>query len=432
MATGNQASAQDQWMAHPSIGVHASQYATGSGAPPPMPKPANPFDIPELQLAVERLAVDELRNLAADHANKASSFWQSALDQSRSEFKEAKDKEEKDREAKINLVISIAMLAGGPLLTAASGAAARVLNGQELSTRLNVSVNSNIAQLAQSAGLTDAQSREVWIREAREKLAMNWISAKLETFDESKAQAGIAAAAAAVKDKTVQIAAETDEKKLGVAYCDELQRAQNESMNSLLNTIRAQDSAEALIRIYDAFATATVGIYKAALSAQIANFNAQIARVVTSRAEMAQGRPGKGSMIVQINAYGRMRFAHVIYMPSSATFSFESWVTPDMESMAAQLSVKEIDPRAIVGHLPAPELQPNPARVVQMDAWGAMRLAIVSVSDEGYFVKDYGVMQFVSWVPDRDRAQAEAKGRAQVGGINTVSPGAVKGLREPA
>lgn len=427
-------------MAHPSIGVDAARYSTPeadgtsvpsatSGAPP---KPANPFDIPALKLKIEDLAVSELRNLAADHANKASGFWQSALDQARSEFKESMDEEEKAREAKIGLVISVAMLAGGPLLTSASGAAASVLNGPEVSTRLNVAINQKVDELALQAGITDAQGREAWVREARQKLALDWISSKIETFDEAKAQAGLAAAAGAVKDKAIKIVASTDEKKVGVAYCDELQRAQNQSMNALLNTIRAQTSTEALVAIYNAFASATVATYKAALSTQIGNFRTQIAAVVASRAKDMQGQTGSGDQIVKMNAYGRMRLAHVIYMPSSANFAFKSWVSADMEATAAAMVTMEISPSAIAGHLPPPELQPNPARVVQMDAWGAMRLAIVSVADEGFFVKDYGVMNFVRWVDENERAEAEAKGKAQLGGLNTVSPSAVKGLRAPA
>lgn len=400
-------------------------------SPPPVPAGSNPFDYPEVRLEVEKLAINELRQLATDHAIKASGFWQSALDQAREEFKKTKDQEEKEREGTINLVISIAMLAGGPLLSAAASSSAQVLNGQEMSVRLNAAVETNVAGLAQRAGVTDAQTREAWVQQARDRLALDWISAKMETFDAAKAQAGMESVSGTVKEKAVALAAETDEKKLGVAFCDQLQLAQNQAMNTLIPTIKGLKSVEALSGIVNAFANATVAAYKAVLLAEIQHFKEQISKPFASRAAEKQGGSGTGNVIVKMNAYGRMRFAHVRYLPSSANYVFHSWVTPDMEASAAKLCVGEIDPKTIDGHLPAPELQPNPARVVQMDAWGRLRLAIVSVADEGLFFKDYGVMNFVRWVAADEVAQAQAKGNNQVGGLNTVSPGSVKGLRPP-
>jgi hypothetical protein len=113
---------------------------------------------------------------------------------------------------------------------------------------------------------------------------------------------------------------------------------------------------------------------------------------------------------------------------------FQQWITPDMEKMAEQMNPPEINPKDIEGHLPAPEKEENPQRVVRMEAWNKLRLAIVSVEDEGIIFKDRGVMTFKNWVDldNKDEVSKwEARGAAQAGGLNLVSPKDVKGLKEP-
>jgi hypothetical protein len=138
-------------------------------------------------------------------------------------------------------------------------------------------------------------------------------------------------------------------------------------------------------------------------------------------ADVLANRPSERGKVIfyqPINAYGRLRWAKLKYNTTDAHNYFLTWVPPDLEPIvaAANSGATPLDPSTIANHLPDPVVEQ--ARVVRIDAWGALRLANV--------VGQEGVMHFQGWIPKARYAEVEAQAEHQIGGLETVRPDLVQ------
>ncbi len=393
--------------------------------------PTTPFTVtPAVMVEVEKIAIGLLRPIVIGMANKAFSAYLSSIDQVSGALDKA-EKDENDANAAVaTVVISVALLAAGPALGAAAAAAATKVNG--LDATLRGQIETQGPRLAKLAGMTDDNAISAITAAAYSDFSNSALSRLITEFNADKAKAAIDKGTAALSGQAVKLTQHPDKWANGHAFLDALKTTADGSISKLIPIIGTTNDFSGLVGLFKSFEAGTPDFYKTTIRQQADHFMAQLAP------PMAAAQSHKGhEMLVKMNAYGRMRYARVLIdaepglLGSGVTYVFRAWVTPDMEPMAAQTNPTEINPKDIEGHLPAPEEEANKARVVRMDAWGKLRLAIVSVADDGIVKVDYGKMTFVRWVADSETAQAEAQGASQNGGINTVDPGKVAGLKAP-
>ncbi|GAA3803283.1 hypothetical protein GCM10022242_02900 [Nocardioides panacisoli] len=144
----------------------------------------------------------------------------------------------------------------------------------------------------------------------------------------------------------------------------------------------------------------------------------------TQFADIMAAAPGaKPTSFVQINAYGRLRWAKVRYNTTSANYMFIAWVPPGMVDYVAgqqQNPGEPLDPGLIANKLPDPVIMQT--RIVRMDAWGRIRYAEVGGEDNE--------IVFRRWIPQDKETEALAQAQTQIGGID-VDPAKVHGLVAP-
>src|SRR5207244_6717362 len=124
------------------------------------------------------------------------------------------------------------------------------------------------------------------------------------------------------------------------AYLDALKNSADASVkNELIPHIVACDSYDKLVGFYNSLLARNPTSYTEGIRDELDHFVDQIAGTIASDERRKGGGKPSHDRIVKMNAYGRMRYAHVTFWDGSnnpnpfgggASYDFISWVTPDM------------------------------------------------------------------------------------------------------
>jgi hypothetical protein len=390
---------------------------------------SNPFDHPKVKVEVEKLAVNELRGLAGDMAVQSYASYLDAVSTVARELDAKKKVAEEKREMYVNIVLSIGLMALGPAIAAA----APKLTGPLLLEKVKNGVGEKAGALIKFADVADADAVKWMTTSNYAKLADDTITGLAAKFDADKAKGAIEGLAGKLKDKTGKMAASIDKYANGALYLEQLKNAADGSSKELITSIRGMSTYDELLGVYNTFNGSSREIFIAQVRAQADNFMEQIAPTLADQAKVkaGMGASSSGYTFLKVDAYGRKRICSADYDSSQGGYHFMAWVTPDMEKSAEAQGPREVPGSVFLTGLPEPLKQLDKERIVRIDAWGKSRLAVVKAVDDGTFTKDVNT-HFVRWVPDDELSQAEAQGNStQIGGVNTVDAGSVKGLKAP-
>jgi hypothetical protein len=395
---------------------------------PPKPDPAtlsNPFEAPAVKVEVEKLAVDRLRELTGTLVNQRYAGYLNAIDSAAREIeKEKKEQEERDK-FMVNAVLTIGFLASGP----AVAAVANGISGDKLLTRLKDGVASNGPRFLKIAGVEDAKAAEYLTNEAYQKVSGDTLKGLAEKFNTEKATKAVETARDKLKDKAVELAATRDKWACGAAYLDALKDSADNSSVQLLQTIQGMNGYDELLGIYNAFDAMSLSKFRQEVTVQAHNFMEQVAPLLAEKAGA-----NKAITLFRVNAWGQPRLVLARYGQGYAMFNnFVAWITPDMEQTAiASYGTPQEVPASSFDRLPEPTKEKGKQQIVNIDAWGKNRLAVVEVKDAGFFTTEL-YYDFVRWIPDSERAEMEARAQGtQIGGLMTLAPSDVKNLKAPA
>jgi hypothetical protein len=391
---------------------------------------SNPFDHPQVQVEVEKLTVSELQGLAGDLASQAYSSYLDAVSTVAGELREKKKVEEEKRELYVSIVLSIGLMALGPTLASAS----TKITGPLLLDKVKTGVSQKASDFVKYSGMSEADAAKWKTEEIYAKLSNDTIDRLAGKFDAEKAKGAVDSLAGKGKDKAAKMAASIDKYETGALYLEQLKNAADKSSKELIKSVRGMSTYDALLGVYNTFNGSSREIYVAQVRAQANNFMEQIAPILADQAKIKAGNTAgaQGYEMVRVDAYGKKRLCFADYDSSQAGYHFKAWVTPDMEKTAEAQNPREVAGSAFLTGLPDPLKQEGKERIVRMNAWGKYRLAVVKTSDEGTVRTDLRTT-FVRWIPDDEQAQMEAQGNStQIGGVMTVDPGSVEGLKAPA
>ena len=400
---------------------------------PPQPDPEslkNPFEAPVVKVEIEKLVVQQLRELTGTLVTQRYAGYLNAVDTAMRELeKEKKEQEEKDK-FWINAVLSIGLLAAGP----AMAGLANQITGPKLLTRVKDGVSSNSSRLMKLANVSEAQAAKLLENagDIYQKVAADRLKELAERFDVDKAKGAVEKAADKLKDKTVELAVINDKWACGAAYLEALKDSADSSSIDLLHSLQGMSSYDELLGVYNAFNEMSLSKFREQVKVQAHNFMAQVAPLLAEKAANKTGHGAKGYTLVRVDAWGQPRLALAIYSPTSANYLFQSWITPDMEKTALATYGTPMDVRgAAFDRLPNPVQQKGTERIVKTDAWGKMRLVVVQVKDNAIFTTEL-YYDFVRWVPEKERGDMEARAQGtQIGGLMTLAPSDIKNLKAP-
>lgn len=400
-----------------------------------VPSPISPFEHPAVTVEIDKLAIEALRPLVADHANKAYGDFIEAIRKVYKELEDEKKASKEQREFVINVALTVALLPVGGVLTATAAKVGGAIAGPALQAKLSSEISSRAPFLLKMAGVQDGELVKFMTNDLYKKASSDHLVDLAKRFSQEKATSAVEGAAGKLKKIATDLAVSTDRFDCGFAYLDALEKAASSGQNNVIDAIHTQSTYSQLAGFYHAYQSVTIEFYRVQIGQQVDNFMSQIGPVIADMAAVKQGRAGTGNSLVRLDAYGQPRIAFVRYLPSSATYAFKSWVTPDMEAMALAIdpNPRTISTSAIVGQIPDPMRSAAKERIVKMNAWGRIRIAAVGISDEGGWVssREHGVMTFNRWITDDEKLAMEAKGEQQIGGINEVSPSSVRGIKPP-
>ena len=417
-------SPQDQWLAHPSIGVQAGNYPAAGGAG------TNPFDAPEAQIQIEKYALPVIQQLAVQQAQNAARDFSVAITKVKDAKKAQAAAEQAQRDMVWTIAITIALMPAGPIAEAAGTAIA----GSVLQGKMMAAIVNNAEALEAKFGAKGAQAAN----KAFDLVASDAVSNMAKKFDAAKATSALNAGVDLLKGQAVKFAASSDRTECVTNYLDAMLKLANDAMHNLTDYIQTTQSYSEALAFYNYFSKPLQGIYEAVLGQQADDMLSEVADVMAKNAKSgisAAMSIGKEDDIVKVQAYGRMRFAHIrrFMKPDSITdsYDFVKWVTPDMEPMAVKLATEELDSSSFENHLPDPQREPG-ERIVLVDGWGRERLMLVDIDDEGIYWKDYGVLTFKKWPQNEEEEKAfRSRGAMQNGGIDRVDLKTIKSVKAP-
>jgi hypothetical protein len=347
------------------MGDKHDKWATGlgvKGLAQPDSGAVNPFDVPAVQVEVDKLAMEPLRGLASAAAGNAFTLYISAVDQARGDLKEAEAKAAKEAQMKFEIAVSLALVIATPLTAGAAAA----LAGTALQATLGLAVASKAEGIVKALGVKDAVPITEAILNAATSDSINRLAKSYSASDAQK----IIGESVKSFTKTISVAGHNDVNACALSYLNELKKAATASKNQLDLIVANASNFSQLLQVYNSFKNATSDTYYADLSKQLAAFKQNIAPTIVKRARLkAQGdleenNPNRlydGENLVKMDAYGRFRFAKIDFTSARnpltspiPIYLFTAWVPPEAEAAAATLNPRVLDPKLIRGHIPDP------------------------------------------------------------------------------
>ena len=375
-----------------------SGQAAAAAPTPPARDPAQPFDAPTSTIQIEKQALETIRHLAQQHAQVAYSDYLHAIEKVQDQRKAKFDKEKENREAMTSLVVAIAFIPAGPLEGAiAAGVSNRVID--ELKK----------AKLSDSA-----------------------LTAVEKAFNAETAKGLLEKGADALKEKTVKFCVDSDEMATVGSYLWSLSEAASKAAHNFIDSVSQVTDISAAIAYFSLYRDSLLDVYLATIDQQVTDMLAQIAPVAAQH-----GNPNRTTgkyvstasyqEIVLLAWGGQKRLAEVerkefTGLAGETRYTFNRWVTPDMQAQAAKMSKGEVSLDVFKGQqIPEPTRETG-ERVVMINANGRARLAIVTVEGGGIlpWSLSQGALTFKQWVEDDEKRAVEARGQMQNGGIDTV------------
>ncbi len=409
-----------------SEGIHETGYAVQrqeAKAPPhPGAPPPTPFDLtPAMQADISRLATSALQSLTAARASVAYNNYAIGIARAREGILAKKKEEEERQKQQLELLLSAA-----PYLLplkAVGGAIGAGISAPSLRGQLLQKVESGLPTVLKAAG-TDPKIAAGFTAEVYSKIASESLDKIAEKFNAETATKGVEMAAEKLKAVATKVTLNGSKYDITASYLDALLSSANSSIQALQNNVFTMDDFNALLGIYNVVNSATPELYINQMSIQADHFLSQIAEVLERKG---------GTSIVYINAYGKRRLAQVMYYQQTGAYGFHAWITPDMEGVYLQIdpNPRELSTDMITGHLPDPVTEPEGQRVVYINAWGKVRLAIVVGAGRSFWTGKPQGYTFVKWVPPDEKDGVIAQGDMQIGGINEVPAGDVKEMQPP-
>jgi hypothetical protein len=418
--------------------------APSAGSPSPSPPGGgapgqpDPLSNPALQAQITALASTLLRETASRKIYEAANTYEKAIVTVRGQVTADEAAEDAKLELELTIVLSVALLAAGPAIGALGGAAAK---GCDI---IAPKLTMQALDIATRVGVDTAKSADIGIK------ALDWLKTN---FDQKKATDAINNALSWMKGKAVKVKMGTDERENVHRYLDSLKDQTEATRVELQKWAESSSSSfEELSAYVAAFENVTEGFYVVQVTQQLTDFKRELLTAITQqqkghgdimpRGDKFDPRIETTQKIYKLNAYGGPRYARIDVLKQTnfggsgetTIYSFGCWITPNMEPMAKEKCVGELDPSQLSGHLPAPDREPVGERVVRIDCWGKPRLAIVHIGDDSGFFHaptNFEQITFTRWVSDEDAPAQEARGGMQNGGVNNVSPTDVKGLKQP-
>ena len=396
---------------------------------------SNPFDAPEVQLAIETIALPKLQQFTVEQTQNARTDFLTAVEVVRKK-KQAQAAEEKEqKEFLMTVVMTVALLPAGPIVEAAAAG----LSGQSLLNHLGGIIADAAPALEKKFGPAGAKAAD----RAFNIVASEQIGKLAETFDAGKAKSALDAGVEKLKDKSVKFAANSDKNKAIDSYLDALVESANNSMHNLTDVILNTKSFSAAVGYYNLFHMKLQKSYEAAIAQQVDDMLSELNDAIVEHGqELFLG----GSEFTQTYGldeiaaikYGsREMYAHVskitmtgLGAPDKPQWGFVKWVTPDMLETAVKMARDHLTMADFKGsHVPDPVLEPG-ERVVLVKSGNKNRLMLITVEDKyGFFSKDYGVCTFKQWATEDDESPFRARGALQNGGINEMKLGDIRGVK---
>jgi hypothetical protein len=311
---------------------------------------ATPFDLSTLPRVVmkrfDQMSVDRLRPLTLAQINRAYGDYITACNSVNAKLTAKRDKNAADKQALVDITLGVAGMIVG--FTPAGAAVGASLAPSATAGALDFSTDTVLAVLTK-AGVDTSKSADV-----ADALG-NRIKSLLANVTPEIGKKLVDKAADKAAAMTFKINTVGSQEDKACSYVDALAHSADISSSVLLGSAASTDDLSALAAVCSQFTAATEAVYEADVQAKANNFLTQVAPTIGER---GNGKSGNG-VIVQMNAYGQVRLASVMYIMDSANYRFLSWVTPDMEAAARSMypEVQTLDPRMIVGHIPDPNVE---------------------------------------------------------------------------
>ena len=330
----------------------------------PSATPDNPFNIPAAQVELDKLLrqlpLEPVRQLVGNEAGDAFVRYLRAVQKVGDTLKAAADSAAKVNQLTFEITVAMAVV----VLTPLTAGAAAALAGEVVQAQLVNAIQTNGAKILIGAGV---QLEKAIDANAVAVAATDTITRFSTQFSASDVQRIFGEAAKSLS-KVITVAANTDRFAVGKNYLDQLESEVDQS-KKLLNPVIAAASLEQLLGLYNSLKSSSIASYTDSVSKQLSNFMDQMADVIVARAKAALNQHASNDTIVEMDAYGRIRYARVkMKLPSDpiftsgggTTYTFVAWVSPELEAMAKKMGAERIDPNKIVGHIPDPGPDPAP------------------------------------------------------------------------
>jgi hypothetical protein len=391
------------------------------------PAPENQFDLtPADRVRIEELATAELRLLTTGTIGQAYTNFHTACNEVIARLR-IWEKEEAEAQAKmIEFVFGAVGMLLGPLGAAAAGAAP----GLAVQSKLAETLSAKLPAMELPPAVVKGQlipGRRIPVdlsgtiaSETAHKLAAKLTGDKVD---------GLIDGAAKKVGELVKGIKGSSPHRMAISYVFAMQEASHHSALQLRTSVVASTDGSALLGVHARYAGATPAVFRAEIDAKATHFVEQVGRTQA-------GGHGVGIM----NAYGKDRLftydAISDDLVSGISYRFESWVTPDMQPMIFALNPnpQRFEPSKLRGRIPEPTLEAPNGRaggetIVRMDAYGGSRLAAVHADVSTFGTTSY---KFLRWIPQREEAEATAKGQQQLAGIPQFDPSKIDGhIPEP-
>lgn len=227
--------------------------------------------------------------------------------------------------------------------------------------------------------------------------------------------------------------------------------AYSQELDQINAKIGQSEERAALMGVYAAFdpAVATEGVYVAQIR-DLVSKHEEIVKYAANETAGAFSNAFDYHRIIMLEAYNVKKPALIEYSPISIAASkkdywkFIKWVSPEVEGTAIaagktqeegsnfkkQIGLQEVkadDPYdssfglPIQGHIDNPISEGD--RIVEIDAWGKLRLCHVKVEADGG--------KFISWIGPDDEAFARIEGGRQPGGLIRMNADKIKDKKQP-
>jgi hypothetical protein len=315
--------------------------------------PQDPLRITAVQVEIDNLALEPMRNLAQAEADDGYRKLFEAISDSRKEIEKLAAQAAKDEQMKFEIMIGLAVVVATPLTAGAAAAIA----GSALAAPFQRTVARNMPEILRKAGINLQRSVDeaIAVQESIGRLA--------NKFSGSDSQKILGELTKSLS-KAMPVFAQKDRYNTGISYLTAMKSIVDGSKKELNKKIAAANFDE-LLSIYNAFESTPDDAYSKHVSKRIGDFMDQMADVMVNRAKAQAGEQTNKETMVKMNAYGRIRYARVLFNIDSNpiffaenNYTFKAWVAPELEEMAEKMGPQMIDPKMIRGHLPAPPPDP--------------------------------------------------------------------------